>query len=81
MTSTAKTFEVGTTYMARSICDYDCIYTFTVERRSAKCIWIKDTFGKVKKRGVRTAPDGIEWCLPLGSFSMAPSLQADRPTV
>jgi hypothetical protein len=69
-------FEAGKTYSTRSLCDYDCIFRFSIVRRTAKTI----TFtyhGQEQTRGVRIR-DGVERCLPLGRFSMAPTITADR---
>ncbi len=70
-------FEPGRTYFGRFINDYDSTFRFTVERRTAKFVWLKGSDGKVKRRGVRIW-DGVETCLPFGSYSMAPSIKADR---
>jgi hypothetical protein len=73
---TTKTFETGKTYATRSACDHDCIFRFAVVRRTAKTI----TFiyrGQEQTRGVKSR-DGVEFCLPMGRFSMAPVIQADR---
>lgn len=72
-----KTFEAGKSYFGRFITDYDTTFSFTVERRTAKFVWLKGSDGKVKKRGVRIY-SGVESCLPFGDYSMAPSISADR---
>ena len=35
-------FEIGKTYSMRSICDHDCVWTYTVTARTAKTITISD---------------------------------------
>ncbi len=75
MTTSIKAFEVGRTYGTRSICDYDCIFSFTVERRTAQTVWIADSSGKVKARRVRVV-DGCEAIDPHGRYSMSPVLTA-----
>jgi hypothetical protein len=76
-TATATTqFEVGQTYSCRSICDYNCIWSFEVIKRTAKFISIKGSDNKVSRVGVKTW-DGVERAYPLGQFSMAPSIVAD----
>jgi hypothetical protein len=71
------TFEIGKTYSVRSVCDYDCIFRFEVIGRTAQTVKIRSNFG-VKSRGIRIV-DGAEQILPLGRYSMAPVLRADKP--
>ena len=73
---TAK-FEVGKTYTARSLCDYDCVFEWTVLARTEKQMTLRDRHGEVSKRGVRSF-DGVEVCFPQGRFSMSPSINANR---
>lgn len=35
-------FEIGKTYSMRSICNQDCVWTYTVTARTAKTITISD---------------------------------------
>lgn len=72
-----KQFQVGTTYGARSLCDYDCIFTFTVTKRTDKTVWLKASDGRIKSRRVRIW-DGVEACDPQGRYSMSPILTADK---
>lgn len=67
-------FEVGKTYTCRSICDWDCIYSFTIVRRSEKTVTIK-SHGKEVRRTIRVA-DGSEQIDPHGRYSMSPVLRA-----
>lgn len=73
-----KTFEIGQTYSMRSICDHNCIWTYTVTARTAQTITITD--GKETKRCRVSRPvseyRGAETIFPLGQYSMAPSLTA-----
>ena len=71
------TFQIGKTYATRSLCDYDCIFSFTVVARTAKTITIESNAWGQVKRGIRTY-DGVEVCKPLGSYSMSPTIHADR---
>ncbi len=80
MATTTNTFEIGTTYEARSACDYDCIFRFTVTKRTAKFITVDNSMGETKRVGIKTW-DGVEAALPLDSYSMAPVIKADRPSV
>ena len=71
-------FTVGATYSARSFCDYDCVWTFTVIARTARFITIIQEGETTPKRvGVRTW-NGVESASPLGTYSMAPVLSANR---
>jgi hypothetical protein len=70
-----KAFEVGKTYSTRSACDYDCVFSYTVVKRSAKFITVRDKFGKGTRCGV-SEWNGAESAFPEGRYSMAPSIQA-----
>ena len=74
MTETRK-FIVGKTYFCRSTCDYDCIFTFKVIKRTEKTVWLDSGYG-IKSRRV-SVYQNEETVLPQGSFSMAPCLGAD----
>ena len=78
-TTTTKRFEIGKTYSMRSICDQDCVWTYTVIKRTASTVTLKDEDGKVKtcrisKLGLKIFNE--ESCQPLGNYSMAPTLRA-----
>lgn len=80
MTTTIKRFETGKTYTMRSVCDYDCIWTYTVIKRTACTVTLKDEHGDIKtcrisKLGIEIF--GEESCNPLGNYSMAPTLRAN----
>lgn len=77
---TTQTFQIGQTYEARSACDYDTVWTFTVTARTARFITIEDKWGETKRVGVRTW-NGIEFASPLGTYSMAPVISADKVRV
>lgn len=68
-----NTFQTGTTYQTRSICDADMIIKVTVAQRTAKTI--KTAEGKTLRIGVY---DNCEFVKPWGSYSMAPIVRADR---
>lgn len=75
-----KKFEVGKTYSMRSACDHNCVWTYTVISRTAQTITISD--GKETKR-CRVSKSiseyfGREFIYPLGQYSMAPILSADK---
>lgn len=67
------TFATGTTYATRSIGDADCIITLTVAKRTAKTI--TTDAGKVLRIFMY---DNVERVKPWGSYSMAPTISADR---
>lgn len=72
-----KRFEVGQTYSTRSLCDYDCIYRFTIMKRTEQTVWIK-YHDRVKSRRVRIDYDGNEAIDPHGRYSMSPVLSAAK---
>jgi hypothetical protein len=69
-------FTIGEQLAARSLCDYDCIYRFEVLSRTAKFVTLK-YFNEEKRVGIKVR-DGREYCYPLGSYSMAPSVHAQE---
>ena len=79
MSNKQHQFQVGQTYSQSSICDSDCHFRFTVVKRTEKSIWLNDHSG-IKKGTYRVKitdyDQNAETCSPLGSYSMAPSLDA-----
>lgn len=71
---TAIKFAVGKTYTCRSIGDSDCIYSFTIVRRSEKTVTI-NYHDKEVRRTIRVV-DGSEQIDPHGRYSMSPVLRA-----
>ncbi len=75
-----KKFEVGHTYSMCSPCMQDCVWTYTVTKRTAQTITITD--GKETKTcrvsKAATQYRNAETIYPLGQYSMCPSLSADR---
>jgi hypothetical protein len=69
-------FEIGKTYTTRSIGDYDCIYSFTVIKRTEKFVTVENRFGEVVRRKVKMVDD-VEWFID-GNYSMAPIFRADK---
>jgi len=75
-------FEVGKTYGCRSVCDYDCVWLFTVLKRTDKTITVMED-GEVNPRSLRINSvasnyRGAESVYPLGKYSMCPILSADK---
>ena len=73
-------FEVGKTYYTRSICDNDCIIRGKVLKRTAATVTMETIFGVKTIRIIKclTEIHGAEAVKPLGTYSMAPTLTADR---
>lgn len=74
-----KKFEIGKTYSMRSICDHNCVWTYTVKARTAQMITLVDEKGRETK--CRICKQVSEWSkaetvYPLGRYSMAPILAA-----
>lgn len=80
LASSLIAFQVGSTYEARSACDYDCVWTFTVVSRTSRFITITDRNGEVRRVGVRVW-QGVESASPLGTYSMAPVISASHQVV
>ena len=70
-------FEAGKTYACRSVCDYECVWTFTIASRTDKTI--KTACGKTLRiNATLTAMNNAESVFPRGRYSMAPILTADK---
>ena len=72
-------FEIGKTYSMRSICDHECVWSYTVTARTAQTITMKDEHGKVVKCRVSKQVSeyrNSETVYPLGKYSMCPMLSA-----
>jgi hypothetical protein len=70
-------FEVGQRCSARSACDWDMVFRWTVVARTAKFVTFEDERGERKRVGIKVDSDG-EWAMPQGVFSMAPVVRAGR---
>ena len=73
-----RKFEIGKQYSMRSICDHECVWTYTVTARTESTITITD--GKQTKT-CRIVKDlsqyrNAETVRPLGKYSMCPLLSA-----
>lgn len=75
-----KQFEIGKTYTMRSIGDHDCVWTYTVVKRTAKTITISDgTETKTCRVNTQVSEDrNAETIFPVGRYSMCPALSADK---
>lgn len=73
------TFEVGSTYWTRSVCDHDCVWQFEVLARTAKTITVKPAgSSKVQKFRISNKIIDSEVVYPFGHFSMAPVLRSSN---
>ena len=71
-------FADGGRYSATSIGDSNCVWTWEVVSRTARFVTLRDgATGDVRRVGVYQW-DGVERARPFGSYSMAPSISADR---
>lgn len=69
-------FETGKVYESRSACDWNCVWTFTVVRRTAQFITIEGrSLDSPKRVKIQKGDDG-EWALWNGAYSMAPIITA-----
>lgn len=75
-----KKFEIGETYTMRSACDHDCVWTYTVTARTAQTVTITDGEEIKKCRVCKAVSEyrNAETIYPLGQYSMAPCLSADK---
>ena len=80
MTEATTKFIVGRTYSCRSAVDWESIYTWKIVARTAKQLTLSDR-GNEFRRGIKVWDNGVEWCQPLGSYSMCPVITADREGV
>lgn len=73
-----KRFEIGSTYSMQSVCDHNCVWSYTVTERTAQTITVTD--GKeIKKLRISKKYSqyrDAETVFPLGQYSMAPMLTA-----
>lgn len=74
-----KTFEIGKTYETRSICDHNCVWSFTVKARTACTVTLDGPDGIRKCRINKQYSEyrNAETVFPLGRYSMCPVLDAD----
>lgn len=73
-----RKFEVGKQYKMKSICDSNCIWSYTVLSRTAKTITITDGDKTLKLRINQKTSEyrNAESFYPLGQYSMCPILSA-----
>lgn len=73
-----KKFEIGKQYSMTSVCDHDCVWTYTVTARTASTITITDGRETKTCRIVKDLSEyrEAETVRPLGKYSMCPLLTA-----
>jgi hypothetical protein len=74
MTNETKTIKAGTILKARSICDYECIFTAEVLERKGQFATVKAQ-GNTRRVKIYNTGEG-EFIYALGKFSMAPIFRA-----
>ncbi len=74
-----KKFEIGKEYSMSSVCDHNCVWTYTVTGRTAQTIEISDgtKIQKCRINKKHSEYSGCEVVFPLGRYSMAPILRAE----
>lgn len=74
-----KKFEVGKTYSMRSVCNHDCVWSYTVIARTACTITVQNDSGEKEKFRISKKTSEYlkaESVYPLGNYSMCPILTA-----
>lgn len=78
-----KTFEIGKTYSMKSVCNQDCVWAYEIIARTTSTITITD--GKETKtcriNKKYSEYRNAETIFPLGKYSMAPTLSADKEVI
>jgi hypothetical protein len=73
-----KKFEVGKTYSTRSLCDWDCVFSFKILARTAKTV-TTEVHGKIVRRGLSPNWEATaESFKPFGTYSMCAVITADK---
>ncbi len=77
-TNTTQKFQVGKTYYTTSACDSECYFRYTVKRRTEKSVWfIPENSNKIKRCKIGHW-NNSEIFYPLGHYSMAPVIRAEK---
>lgn len=75
-----KKFEVGRKYSTRSMCDHNCIWSYTIIARTACTVTALDEDGNQFKFRINKKTSeyrNAETFYPLGQYSMAPMISAE----
>jgi hypothetical protein len=73
-------FEQGRIYEMHWVTDHTLRTPRQVVARTPKTVTIRERAGGPTATRRIAVVDGVERCMPLGRYSMAPVLAADRPT-
>ena len=81
-----KKFKVGKKYSMRSICDYECVWTYKVIARTDSTVVLQQVrngkpSGEQARFRINRQLSGYhkaEAVRPLGTYSMCPTLTADN---
>ena len=81
-----KKFKVGKKYSMRSICDYECVWTYKVIARTDSTVVLQQVrngkpYGEQARFRINRQLSGYhkaEAVRPLGTYSMCPTLTADN---
>lgn len=79
-TKKMKQFEIGKTYSTSSICDSNCIWSYTITERTACTVTATDKFGETRTFRISKKHSeyrNAETFLPEGSYSMCPMISAE----
>jgi hypothetical protein len=70
-----KRFKAGQSVSCRSLCDYDCVWSGTIVKRTAKTVTVKLENERERRCKIHEIR-GEEFIFPLGRYSMAPIIRA-----
>ena len=71
-----KQFKINKVYSMNSSCDINCFWSYEVIGKTTKSVKLHDlNTGEKFIRRIKII-DNTEYCMPLGSYSMAPTLRA-----
>lgn len=73
-------FEAGKTYFMRAIGDHDCVWEYTVTKRTASTVTLDNGKGSIVCKINKKVSEwnNTESVYPLGRYSMAPVLRAEN---
>lgn len=74
-----KKFEIGKRYSMTSICDQNCVWSYTIVKRTNATVTLFDGESEKVCRIVKKLSEyrNAESVRPLGNYSMCPILSAD----
>ncbi len=75
-----KTFEIGKTYSTTSICNSDCVWSYTITARTDSTVTAVNKYGEEKRYKIikkLSEYRNAETILPEGKYSMCPTISAE----